>query len=72
MAAVIAESGMVKGHVADTGIICCQKAMSVLGAYGVCNEYEIERCMRESLQYPCVEGVGDIQRIMCGSYLLRP
>lgn len=72
MGAVIAESGMVKGHVADTGFICCQKAMSVLGAYGVCDEYEIERCVRESLQYPCVEGVGDIQRIMCGSYALRP
>lgn len=72
MGALIAEAGMVKSHVSDTGFICCQKAMSILGAYGVCDEYEIERCMRVALQYPSIEGVSDIQRIMCGGYILRP
>ncbi len=72
MAALIAESGMVKGYVADLSLQCCTKAMSVLGAYGVCDEYEIERCVRQALAYPVVEGVGDMQHIMCGKYILRP
>jgi alkylation response protein AidB-like acyl-CoA dehydrogenase len=71
-AALIAEAGMVKGYVADVGLACCQMAMSVLGAYGVCVEYEMEKVMRDALHYPIVEGVGDLQRIMAGSYFLRP
>ena len=70
--ALVAESGMVKAFVADMGVQCCQMAMTVLGAYGVCDEYEIERVVRDALQYPVVEGVDDLQRIMCGSYLLKP
>ncbi len=72
MGALIAESGMVKGYVSELSLQCCTKAMSVLGAYGVCDEYEIERCVRQALAYPVVEGVSDMQHIMCGKYELRP
>jgi alkylation response protein AidB-like acyl-CoA dehydrogenase len=71
-AALIAEAGMVKGYVADLGVECCQLAMTVLGAYGVCKEYHIEHVMRDALHYPIVEGAGDLQRIMAGSYILKP
>lgn len=68
---LIAESGMVKGYVSELGVQCCNKAMSVLGAYGVCKEYEIERVVRQAIMYPVVEGVADMQHIMCGAYLAR-
>lgn len=69
---LIAEAGMVKGYVADVGVECCQMAMTVLGAYGVCKEYKIEHVVRDALHYPIVEGAGDLQRIQAGSYLARP
>lgn len=70
-AALVAEAGMVKGYVADLAVECCAMAMTVLGAYSVTKEYEIERTMRTALFYPILEGAGDLQRIMCGSYLLK-
>ena len=69
-AALIAESGMVKGFVSEQGVECCRMGMAIMGAYSVCDEYKIERCMRHALQYPVVEGVSDLQRIMCASYII--
>lgn len=39
--ALVAESGMVKAFVADMGVQCCQMAMTVLGAYGVCENMRL-------------------------------
>ena len=69
---LIAESAMVKGYVSDLCVECCQMAMTLLGAYGVCKEYHIEQVMRDALRYPIVEGVSDLQYILSGSYLSRP
>lgn len=70
-AARVAEGGMVKGYVADLGIECCQMGMTVLGAYGVCDEYKMEEVMRDALHYPIVEGNQDLQYIQGGSFLVR-
>lgn len=70
MAAVVAESAMVKAHVSDTVADAARLCMTVFGAYGLCEEYVIARCMRDAIQAPHVEGVSDMQRVIFGSYTL--
>lgn len=66
-----AESAMVKGHVADTGVDVAVMAMNVMGAYGVMDEYNQERYLRDALIGPHVEGVSDIQRLISANRILR-
>ena len=70
LAAVVAESAMVKAHVSDNVAEGARLCMTVLGAYGVCEEYSVARCLRDAIQAPHVEGVSDMQRIIFGSYTL--
>lgn len=64
------EAATMKAHVADEGVDCCVLAMNILSAYGICDEYGVERCVRDALMAPHVEGVGDMQRIIGGSNIL--
>ncbi len=69
--ALVAEAGMVKGYVADLCVKCVSLAQTVLSAYGYTKEYGMDEVIRTAYVYPIVEGAGDLQRIMCGSYILR-
>lgn len=62
--------GMVKAYVSDISVESNLLAMNVLGAYGVTEEYKVERFMRDSLIAPHIEGVSDLQRVIAGSYIL--
>jgi len=62
--------GMVKAYVSDISVETNLLAMNVLGAYGVTDEYRVERFLRDSLIAPHIEGVSDLQRIIAGSYIL--
>lgn len=64
------DTATMKAHVADEGVQCCYLAMNILGAYGVCEEYSVERNLRDALISSHVEGVGDMQRIIGGSSVL--
>lgn len=61
--------GMTKAHVSDMAVECVHNCMNVLGAYGVCDEYEVERIMRDVLIAPHIEGVSDLQRVIAGGYI---
>lgn len=62
--------GMVKAFVSDIAVETNLLAMNVLGAYGVTEEYKVERFLRDSLIAPHIEGVSDLQRVIAGSYIL--
>ncbi|MDR3349781.1 MAG: acyl-CoA dehydrogenase family protein [Acidaminococcales bacterium] len=66
-----AQSALLKGYISDLGVECCVLAMNLMGSYGVMKEYNVERCLRDSLIGPHIEGASDIQRIIAGNYLLR-
>ena len=46
-------------------------ALNIHGAYGVTDEYKVERMVRDSLVAPNIEGSADIQRLIAGGYILR-
>lgn len=66
-----ARAAMVKAYVSDLAVECNFLAMNVLGAYGVCDEYQVERYLRDALIGPHIEGVSDVQRVIAGSHILR-
>ena len=63
--------GMTKAYVSDLSVECNLACMNVLGAYGVCDEYKVERFLRDSLIAPHIEGVSDLQRVIAGGYILH-
>lgn len=63
--------GMVKAYVSDVAVESNLLAMNVLGAYGVADEYNVERFLRDSLIAPHIEGVSDLQRVIAGSYIMN-
>ncbi len=66
-----AETALTKGYVSDLAVQACAEAMAAMGAYGVTEEYGIERLMRSSLIYPVIEGVSDVQRILYAGLVLK-
>lgn len=71
MRKVQCSTAMLKGYVADLATETNVMALNVMGSYGVTEEYQVERFMRDSLIGPNVEGSADIQRLIAASYLLR-
>ena len=63
------ETAMAKLFCADVGLeigIACQQ---VLGAYGLSDSYDVERCVRDLLGMPIVGGSSDIQKNNLASML---
>lgn len=63
--------GLTKAYVSDMSVQSNLLCMNVLGAYGVTEEYKVERFLRDSLIAPHIEGVSDLQRIIAGGYILN-
>ena len=61
---------MAKAYVSDLSVECNTLALKVLGPYGVADEYDVERYLRDSLIGPIVEGVSDVQRVITAGYIL--
>jgi alkylation response protein AidB-like acyl-CoA dehydrogenase len=64
-------TALIKGYIADLAVATNVMALNVHGAYGVMEEYGVERMVRDSLVGPNIEGAADIQRIIAGSHILR-
>ena len=64
-------TALLKGYVADLAVATNVMALNVLGSYGVTDEYQVERHVRDALVGPNIEGSADIQRLIAGSYILR-
>jgi alkylation response protein AidB-like acyl-CoA dehydrogenase len=64
-------TALIKGYISDLAVETNVLALNVHGAYGVADEYGVERMVRDSLVAPNIEGSADIQRLIAGGYLLR-
>lgn len=64
-------TALIKGFISDLAVETNVMALNVHGAYGVTDEYQVERMVRDSLVAPNIEGSADIQRLIAGGYLLR-
>ncbi len=60
-----------KGYAAEMAPKVATLAVNALGAYGVCDEYQVERFLRDAAIAPNIEGSGDIQKLIYGMYALK-
>lgn len=55
----------------DNCMKVCTDAVQILGGYGLCREYPVERYFRNAKTYQIVEGTNQIQRMVIGRDLYR-
>lgn len=69
MRAVQARTAQAKGFAAETATTVATMAVNAMGAYGVCDEYHVERFLRDAAVAPNIEGSGDIQYLIHGMFV---
>ena len=69
MRAVQARTAQAKGYAAETATKVATMAVNAMGAYGVCDEYQAERFLRDAAIAPNIEGSGDIQYLIHGMFV---
>lgn len=65
------EASMAKMYATDTAMEVTTNAVQILGGYGYCREYPVERYMRDAKITQIYEGTNQIQRIVIAKHLLR-
>jgi glutaryl-CoA dehydrogenase (non-decarboxylating) len=58
------EISMAKYAAAEAAVFSADAAMKILGAYGYCTEYPVERYYRDAKAYQIVEGSTNIQKLI--------
>lgn len=69
MRAVQARTAQAKGYAAEMATTVATMAVNAMGAYGVCDEYQVERFLRDAAIAPNIEGSGDIQYLIHGMFV---
>ena len=69
MRAVQARTAQAKGYAAEVATNVAMMAVNAMGAYGVCDEYQVERFLRDAAVAPNIEGSGDIQFLIHGMFV---
>ena len=65
------EASMAKMYATDTAMEVTTNAVQILGGYGYCKEYPVERYMRDAKITQIYEGTNQIQRIVIAKHLLN-
>ncbi|MEW5954461.1 MAG: acyl-CoA dehydrogenase [Bacillota bacterium] len=65
------EASMAKLYATDTAMEVTTDAVQILGGYGYCREYQVERYMRDAKITQIYEGTNQIQRIVIAKHLLN-
>ncbi len=65
------EASMAKMYATDTAMEVTTNAVQILGGYGYCREYPVERFMRDAKITQIYEGTNQIQRLVISKNLLR-
>ena len=65
------EASMAKMYSTDTAMEVTTNAVQILGGYGYCKEYPVERYMRDAKITQIYEGTNQIQRIVIAKHLLN-
>jgi alkylation response protein AidB-like acyl-CoA dehydrogenase len=58
-------------YATDTAMEVTTNAVQILGGYGYCREYPVERFMRDAKITQIYEGTNQIQRRVIGKHLLK-
>ncbi|KJR96059.1 MAG: acyl-CoA dehydrogenase [Peptococcaceae bacterium BRH_c4a] len=65
------EASMAKMFATDTAMTVTTNAVQILGGYGYCNEYPVERMMRDAKITQIYEGTNQIQRLVIAKNLSK-
>ncbi|HHY61229.1 MAG TPA: acyl-CoA dehydrogenase [Clostridia bacterium] len=65
------EASMAKMYATDTAMEVTTNAVQILGGYGYCKEYPVERYMRDAKITQIYEGTNQIQRRVIAKHLLK-
>ena len=65
------EASMAKMYATDTAMEVTTNAVQILGGYGYCRDYPVERYMRDAKITQIYEGTNQIQRIVIAKHLLN-
>ncbi|MCG8402320.1 MAG: acyl-CoA dehydrogenase [Firmicutes bacterium] len=65
------EASMAKMYATDTAMEVTTNAVQILGGYGYCRDYPVERYMRDAKITQIYEGTNQIQRIVVAKHLLN-
>ncbi|HRW13140.1 MAG TPA: acyl-CoA dehydrogenase family protein, partial [Syntrophomonas sp.] len=63
-------SAMSKCYAADMANRVAANAVQILGGYGFCRDYPVEKMMRDAKILQIFEGTSQVQRIVIGKSLL--
>jgi len=64
------EASMAKMYATDTAMEVTTNAVQILGGYGYCREYPVERYMRDAKITQIYEGTNQIQRLVIAKHIL--
>ncbi|WP_018085828.1 acyl-CoA dehydrogenase [Desulfurispora thermophila] len=65
------EASMAKMYATDTAMMVTTNAVQILGGYGYCREYPVERMMRDAKITQIYEGTNQIQRMVIAKQLMK-
>jgi alkylation response protein AidB-like acyl-CoA dehydrogenase len=65
------EAAMVKLFASEMCVKVCEEGVQILGGYGLCEEYEIERHYRDSKLLTIGEGTSEILRMIIGKNVIK-
>jgi alkylation response protein AidB-like acyl-CoA dehydrogenase len=66
------ESAMAKYYTCDAAVRCAKKAIEVHGAYGILQEYKVQRLLRDAMVTISAGGTGEIGKVVVGRAALAP
>ncbi|MEW6387690.1 MAG: acyl-CoA dehydrogenase family protein [Thermodesulfobacteriota bacterium] len=66
------ESAMAKSYTCEAAARCAKKAIEIHGAYGILQEYKVQRLLRDALVTISAGGTGEIGKVVLGRAALAP
>jgi len=66
------ESAMAKSYTCDAAARCAKKAIEIHGAYGILQEYKVQRLLRDAMVTISAGGTGEIGKVVMGRAALAP
>ncbi len=66
------ESAMAKYYTCDAAARCAKKAIEIHGAYGILQEYKVQRLLRDAMVTIPAGGTGEIGKVVMGRAAMAP
>ncbi len=66
------ENAMAKSYTCDAAVRCARKAVEIHGAYGILQEYKVQRLLRDAMVTVSAGGTGEIGKVVLARAALAP